>query len=572
MTKNELIYVQPTGDGPVGARWQPTEGDETEAFLATVVPKESREAVRQSAISILSRGLDPTAGANAATTGLVVGYVQSGKTMSFEALAALARDNGFQMVVVIAGVSNPLLQQSAARLCSDLGIGNPNRPRRWVHFENPSDDYATVTAIRNVLEDWRDPLTPSEYKTSVLVTVLKQYRRLQYLGAVLRTLDMTDVPVLVIDDEADQASLNTKAAKGGESTTYRRLMALRKVLPRHSFVQYTATPQAPLLISIIDSLSPSYVSVLEPGQQYVGGRQFFAEGAPALVRVIPDQEVPVKDEWVYEPPDSLLSALRVFMVGVAAGILTSENRGNRSMLVHPSHLVARHEEYASWVRSIFEDWQSRLGLPTDDPDRRELLEELERAHADLLGTVEGLPAFLELAEALPVAFRNTRVLEVNTRLDGTTPQVEWANTYGWILVGGQAMDRGFTVEGLTITYMPRGIGVGNADTIQQRARFLGYKKKYLGFCRVYLQEATVQAFRNYVEHEEDIRGQLQGLEDDDRSLMEWKRAFLLDASLKPCRRNVLEYGYARHSGGASWTTPRVVLAPGPCHSRESDGG
>ena len=561
MTNNELIHVQPTGEDSGGARWRPAEGDETKAFLTSVVPKESRESMRRSAISILSRGMDPTAAASAATTGLVVGYIQSGKTMSFEALAALARDNGFQMVIVIAGVSNPLLQQSAARLCSDLGIGNPNRPRRWVHFENPSDDHATITAMRNVLDDWRDPLTPPQYRTSVLVTVLKQYQRLQYLGSVLRALDMTDVPVLIIDDEADQASLNTKAAKGEESTTYRRLMDLRGVLPQHSFVQYTATPQAPLLISIIDSLSPSYVSVLEPGREYVGGREFFSEGALNLVRVIPDEEVPIKDEWMYEPPDSLLVALRVFMVGVAAGIMTSENRGNRSMLVHPSHLVAKHEEYANWVRAIFEDWLARLKLSADDPDRRELLEDLKHAHADLMETVEELPSFRELEQALPVAFRHTRVLEVNTRVDGTTPPVEWANTYGWILVGGQAMDRGFTVEGLTVTYMPRGIGVGNADTIQQRARFLGYKKRYLGFCRVYLQEATVQAFRNYVEHEEYMRDQLQGLEDNDRSLLAWKRAFLLDANLKPCRRNVLEYGYARHFGGASWMSPRVVLAP-----------
>ena len=561
MTNNDLIHVQPTASRVDNGRWRPAEGDETNAFLASVVPEESRESVRRSAMSILSRGMDPTSGGNSTTTGLVVGYIQSGKTMSFEALTALARDNGFQMVIVIAGVSNPLLQQSAARLCGDLGIGHPSRPRRWVHFENPSDDRPTVMAMQNVLDDWRDPLTPPEYRTSVLVTVLKQHQRLQYLGSVLSALNMADVPVLIIDDEADQASLNTKAAKGGESTTYRRLMDLRKVLPRHSFVQYTATPQAPLLISIIDSLSPSYVSVLEAGSEYVGGREFFSESGRNLVRVIPDEEVPGKDEGTYEPPDSLLLALRVFMVGVAAGILTSGNRGNRSMLVHPSHLVAKHEEYAIWVRSIFEDWQSRLRLPVDDSDRRELLEDLERSHADLLGTVGELPTFHELEQSLPIAFRNTRVLEVNTRLDGTTPEVEWAGTYGWILIGGQAMDRGFTVEGLTVTYMPRGIGVGNADTIQQRARFLGYKRRYLGFCRVYLQEATIHAFRNYVEHEEYMRGQLLGLENDGMSLVEWKRAFLLDAGLKPCRRNVLEFGYARQSGGASWTSPRVVLAP-----------
>ena len=82
-----------------------------------------------------------------------------------------------------------------------------------------------------------------------------------------------------------------------------------------------------------------------------------------------------------------------------------------------------------------------------------------------------------LVPSVRFAFRNTRVLEVNAR-GGRTPPVDWRSAYGWILVGGQAMDRGFTVEGLTVTYMPRGIGVGNADTVQQRARFFGYKRRY----------------------------------------------------------------------------------------------
>ena len=121
------------------------------------------------------------------------------------------------------------------------------------------------------------------------------------------------------------------------------------------------------------------------------------------------------------------------------------------------------------------------------------------------------------------------------------------------------MDRGFTVEGLTVTYMPRGIGVGNADTIQQRARFLGHKRSYIGYCRVYLEQGTLNAFQNYVEHEEDIRGQLKKFQDSDRSLNDWKRAFVLDAALRPCRDNVLEFDYMRGRFSDDWVAPRVVL-------------
>jgi len=99
------------------------------------------------------------------------------------------------------------------------------------------------------------------------------------------------------------------------------------------------------------------------------------------------------------------------------------------------------------------------------------------------------------------SLRKTSVLEVNAMARQGTPQPDWKDTYPWILVGGQAMDRGFTVEGLTITYMPREMGLGNADTIQQCARFLGYKGKYLGYCRVFLESSVRDAFVFYVQHE-----------------------------------------------------------------------
>ena len=192
--------------------------------------------------------------------------------------------------------------------------------------------------------------------------------------------------------------------------------------------------------------------------------------------------------------------------------------------------------------------------------QRGLLDDLQTAHQELRHTVgASLPDFPELAPYLSVAFRNTGVLEVNAR-EGRTPEVDWASTYGWVLVGGQAMNRGFTVEGLTVTYMPRGVGVGNADTVQQRGRFFGYKRDYLGFCRIYLEQDTIDAFRNYVDHEEDMRRQLKEHDRSGQPLTEWKRSFILDPALSPCRRQVLEFGYIRGGAAASWTLPNVVLA------------
>ena len=557
MADDAPLIIQGLENNAPDGRWQPVVGPETHDFLEYVVPEASRDNVRDAAASILGRGISP-ADAAGQQTGLVVGYVQSGKTLSFETAAALARDNGFQMVIIMAGSSNPLFDQSTGRVRRDLRLDDSGRVRSWILFENPEHVDPTVQTLRDVFEDWRDDGTPDEYKMTVLVTVLKHHQRLGNLTRLLQAVGMSGVPVLIIDDEADQASLNTEVAQGEESTTYRRLMALRDALPLHSYLQYTATPQAPLLVSIVDSLSPNFVEVLTPGDGYVGGRDFFPDNQN-LVRTIPPGDVPTNAFPLPAPPETLLEALRIFMVGVAVGLMRAGNRGNRSMLVHPSHRTEQHQEYYNWVRDIFESWKRILGLPDNDPDKQELIDEFRAAYDDLEETVEGgLPPFDGLAPTFRFAFRRTRLLEVNARA-GRTPEVDWGSAYGWILVGGQAMDRGFTVEGLTVTYMPRGIGVGNADTVQQRARFFGYKRDYLGFCRVYLEQGTHRAFQRYVEHEEDMRGQLEDIRDSGRSLNDWKRAFVLDNALRPCRHNVLEFDYIRGRFSDAWVAPRVIL-------------
>ena len=317
MTDDNSIIIELAPE-PDRRQWAPVAGAETLDFLSAMVPEGSRDSVLEASVSIIAKGVPPT-GQIGQETGLVVGYVQSGKTMSFETVTALAHDNAFQIVIVVAGIANPLLEQSTGRLRRDLQLDDPNRPRRWIQFQNPSSGDATVPAIRDVLNDWHDSNTPEEYRKTILITVLKNHRRLRHLTDLIRALDVERVPALIIDDEADQASLNIDVAQGEVSTIYRCLMALRQALPIHTYLQYTATPQAPLLVSIIDSLSPSFVQVLEPGDAYVGGREFFADDL-RYIRVIPPQDVPTNANPLAEPPDSLLDALHVFMIGVTAGI------------------------------------------------------------------------------------------------------------------------------------------------------------------------------------------------------------------------------------------------------------
>lgn len=532
------------------------------------LPEESEDRLLDEAVSVLA-SCAPPAGEEGAETGLVVGYVQSGKTMSFTTVTALARDNGYAIVVVIAGTSIPLLRQSTDRLHEDLRLGT--RPdRKWLHIESSADQTPAVRqSLKDAIEDWRDSFVPPSQKRTILITTMKDHRHLKKVTKALSALDLDGLPALVIDDEGDQASLNAAVLKQRESTTYSRIKALRDALPHHSYLQYTATPQAPLLINIIDTLSPRFAEVLTPGPDYVGGKHFFRDH-PELVEIIPGDEL--AHAGASEPPESLKEAMRLFFVGVAAGYIRDEGRGNRSMMIHPSQRTAGHREYLDWATAISTTWQALLDRSGSYPeDRAELLEEFRGAHSKLAETVADLPAFEEIEGYLHFAIRKTVIEEVNAA-SGPTPEVRWRQHYPWILVGGQAMDRGFTVEGLTVTYMPRGIGVGNADTVQQRARFFGYKRRYLGYCRVFLEQEARVAYERYVEHEEDVRRRLIAHRATGAPLSEWRRAFFLDELLKPTRQTVLDLAYSRASadGEGDWYVTKVPH--GDPHAAQANRG
>jgi hypothetical protein len=495
----EQVEVLNSGHAGEGA-WTPVVGEETAALLDQLgLPPDVRQQVLDEAVSILSQCIPPSS-APRRLVGIVIGHIQSGKTMSFTTISALAKDNGYRLIIVITGVSTSLLAQSRDRLRRDLRLDAREDDHAWQHFHCPQGPAARQT-LRDALDNWRDPvLLKYGSPPTVLITVMKHHGHLAKLTAILSQLDLSDVPAIVIDDEADQAGLNTRAVQGEQSTTYQNLLALRQVLPHHTFLQYTATPQAPLLIALIDALSPRFAEILTPGPEYVGGTVFFRDH-PGLVRTIPPGELPDRDTPLEEAPASLQQAMRLFFLGVAAGWVKDRRRGRRSMLIHPSRETLLHREFYQIVSQVKGNWQSLLAASIDDPDRQQLLDEFRSAYDDLSQTVTDLPPFEDLAECLGPAIRNARVWEMNAA-SGATPQIEWSGTYAHILVGGQALDRGFTVEGLTVTYMPRGVGVGNADTVQQRARFLGYKREYVGYCRIYLEQALRIAYTNCVEHEE----------------------------------------------------------------------
>lgn len=559
----EIIEIQNQSQN---GDWEPFVGDETIELLRSKgfanvdrTLNESGERILNETYRIMQVCGNPNNSTNN-ETGIVIGYVQSGKTLSFTTLTALARDNDYQIVIVIAGVSTNLVDQSTQRLSNDLRL-NTRFDRKWTLLKNPSKTQ-DAEIIETALAQWADSTYPKDRCRTLLITVMKNTSHLNNLVGILQGQNLQGVPTLIIDDEGDQASLNTRArwaARQGidvenltesqVSTIYRRISALRSVFPHHTFLQYTATPQANLFINIMDRLSPNFIRLLTPGQGYTGGIEFFRNN-PNLIIEIPANEISTNNNQLFEIPESLKSALRIYFLGVVAGEINKDQR-NRTMLVHPSRLQGDHSDFTNWIRNTCNSWQ-RLLSGNDDEDRRELLNEFQTSYNQLQQTVPNLQSFTDLTGTnLVHAIRYTQIVEVNSR-NGVTPQIPWNDSYSWILVGGQSMDRGFTVEGLTVTYMPRNIGTGNVDTIQQRARFFGYKRNYLGFCRVFLDQVTIDSYNFIVAHEEDVRNRLLEFDLNNRHLNDWDREAVLDQMLNLTRRNVIYDDLDRDTFGNDW--------------------
>ena len=549
-------------ESPQG-RWVPEQGPFTRDFVNRKLAQrgapdpEAMSRIVSEAAVILGRCLPPdeTKGHEA---GLVVGYVQSGKTLSFTTVASLARDNGYGAVILLAGTAVALKGQSESRLTIDLGLEDTQHD--WRHFDNPDVTRNEQAEMEKVLRSWRRSLggVPGTIRRSLLITVLKHHLRLKNLREVLEKLDLSGVPFLIIDDESDQASLNNKASKNLRdgttelSTTYQRILEMRSVIPHHTYLQYTATPQANLLIGIADVLSPSFAELVSPGDGYLGGQHFFSD-EKLLCFQIPLQEVPSEDNSLTVAPATLQHALRLYLLG-AAHHNVARSKGNRSMMVHPSQRTAPHTDYKEWLDGLVEHWRDFLEQPKESLVRSDLERTFLESYEQLKRTFPSLEEFDVLMDSLPDVFSDLKVVKVNSKADGERV-VKWSNWPYWILVGGQKLDRGFTVEGLTISYMPR-TASSNADTLQQRARFFGYKKSYEGLCRVFLLEDVINAFGSYVESEEFVRDALTAHRG--KPLQVWKRDFILNRALNPTRPTVVGRRVVKVQLDSGWVVPGAL--------------
>lgn len=524
-------------------------GDRTVAFMQsqTKLDDEGKDIVIEEAMKILSHCVPP--GHNANITNIAVGYVQSGKTLSFTTLTALAADNGYRIVIYLTGTKNNLQMQTSERLQSDLKVDEDDN---YIIVDTNEDAVALDGYIRNILETGPEVL---------LFPILKHYMHINRLAETFNVPALASMlghyGVLIIDDEADQSSFNTYAKKNASnpewveddfSKTYESILNLKQALPCHSYIQYTATPQAAFLIDSNDILSPKYHTVLTPGKGYTGGKFFFKNKDLSLVSIIPDEEIyHHKDNPLNAVPDSLLKALREFFLSIAIVVFIQKRESFLSMMIHVDGRRDTNTTFAKWAESTKQKWIDALRGPSDDFGVQMVRTSFKPAYVSITRYMKDAPSFDEVMNTIVRAMIRTKVHLVQSKSGAVSNQpISWKSEKGHILVGADMLNRGFTIEHLSMSYMPRTTkGKSNADTIEQRCRFFGYKMKYIDVCRVYLSTKSLVEYNDYVEHEENLRANLNQCD----SLAEFSKhskAMLLADTLNPTRSNILSSKLVRN--------------------------
>ena len=526
------------------ASFVPVIGERTTELLGRLSQKldaDEIEVLKKETSEILSYCSNPHLSEVQSVTNLVVGYVQSGKTMSFTTLSAMAVDNGFRMIIYFAGTKNNLLDQTTKRLRKDLMSTGQNMQYYKLH-ENPNKH--DIQRIDNELKIQR-------VKPVILVTVLKNAQHINELADILCSQQLQNTlgkqGVLIIDDEADQASLNGYAYKNSKAkeweddeytATYSSILRLKSKLPNHSYIQYTATPQGPLLINIVDLLSPKHHTVLTPGKNYTGGKTFFKD-QPGLIITIPDSEVyHSRRNNLTECPQSLVKALQLHLMSVAIVVRIQQKEPYLSMMVHADKEQDASEKFYNWVSSLIQTWALMIEVSKQDLAYQEMYQSFKQTYPEAIKEYqshhEAYPTFDEIWDELPDIVHDTNIALLISR--NKTKDIDWSCSPSHILVGAEMLNRGFTVDRLAVTYMPRhSIGKSTADTIQQRCRFFGYKRNYLYSCRVFLPEDTILEYVDYVEHEEEMRQWLK----NNKDITKVEQLLIISPQLNATRRNIL---------------------------------
>ena len=486
--------------------------------------------IAKTAKEVVGKWVNPVGASKEETNGLVYGLVQSGKTGVLISTGAMGADEGYRTIIVLTSDNDPLYDQTLGRVQEAFPgidiLGKNDFKDADAFIERIKANTCAVVATKNA---------------SRLGTLIDNFKRGRMRGS----------SCLIIDDEADQASPNTRASRddGTKSPINERITELRTLFERNTYLQVTATPQALFLQRPGHSFRPKFTVLSHPGHDYVGGEDFFAD-ASKLVKEFDLQDIAVlapgsQPSPRLDIPTSLLRALDTFMIG-ATYKRTSDAEQNCAFLCHVSTRTSDHGHIVDLLRSYKTDLAAGLKSKNAKVIRR-----LREAYDDLAQTHEGLraSAFDSLLDAIEFFSPGITVKLVNGETD---EDVAVRSPYN-LFVGGNKLGRGVTIKNLLVSYYGRHPKKPQADTVLQHARMYGYRRKDIGLLRLFLP-ALHTVFKAINKMEQGLRDLIA------ENSNEEFRGVYVESGLSATRKNILAPGsIGVYSAGSNYNPVRSCV-------------
>lgn len=465
--------------------------------------------------SIVVGLLDNPAKTAFSTRGLVVGHVQSGKTGNIAAVINKAADTRYKFFLVLSGISDQLRNQTQIRLESDVVDLAHDRWMKWtaVNTDHANGEFSE-RAVGGFSFDHRNQIAVIKKNAAVLRRFLAKLNNTN--EATLR-----GTPFLIIDDECDQASVNSSRYATAVTKINELIRQILAKLPKAAYVGYTATPFANVLIdtTVPEDLYPrDFIHALRRPAAYFGAQELFGrhalegeydEGGEGfdMIRTVPDAEVnqlrPSGGKaGRVEINESLKRAIRYFTMVVAARRSRGQTERNNTMLVHTSVLNSIHRKTEAAITPFVDKLAKQL---TDkDPDLLKTLqaewdEEQEKVLSEQFDR-SPVP-FSRLADHLGSSAASIKVHVENWT---SADRLDYSNgPHTYLVVGGNVLARGLTLDGLSVSYFLR--SSSQYDTLMQMGRWFGYRLGFEDLPRVWVEKRIREAFFDLATIEAEVR-------------------------------------------------------------------
>jgi hypothetical protein len=505
--------------------------DQVTALLQTQIGNAQEVSdIRTTAEAVSQKWVDPLSGGKEETNGLIYGLVQSGKTGVLTVTGAIGADEGYRTILIFTTDNDPLYEQT---------LGRAREAFPGMDILGKSDFKDTQAFLQRIKGGTCAIVTTKNAK--LLGTLIDNFKAGRVRG----------LTCLIIDDEADQASLNTKTRKqdGSRSPINECILQLRQFFDKNTYLQVTATPQSLFLQTPTHAFRPKFTVLSHPGAEYVGGDDFFGDHS-GLIREFPLTEIatiapgPQPNPSLHFPK-SLLRALDTFMIG-ATFKRTSDPQQNCAFLCHVSTRKADHQHIVDLLRKYKSDLAT--GVKSKQTG---VVNRLRAAYDDLCATHEALrdADFDDLVRAIGFFSPGITVKLVN---GDTDEDVAVRSPYN-LFVGGNKLGRGVTIKNLLVSYYGRNPRAPQADTVLQHARMYGYRRKDIGLLRLFLPPELHAVFRAINKMERGLRELIA------KKPTEEFRGVYVESGLNPTRGNVLAPGaIGIYSGGGIYNPSQVL--------------